>query len=134
MSKSEILFRREFRPDHAQLQFGAVGARYPEWGFGTEPVVADDEMIVVATLPDFEGKAMLEIWKAEAQEAPDGLGILIHEGVIQLKEDAAEVGSYLGGSLEQVLVGRGQHRVRVFVDEPGYAKRIVCLVTPNPSG
>jgi hypothetical protein len=133
MSGSRLLLRREFTPDHAQLEFGDVEGAYPAWAFGGEPLVANEEKIGVATLPDFEGDAVIEVRLTAIQEVPDDVGVLIHDGIIRLSGDDAEVGTCLGGDLERVRLGRGRHRVRVFVDEPGYATRIVFLVGPPES-
>jgi hypothetical protein len=46
-----------------------------------------------------------------------------YEGLIRLSGDESEANTYLGGELERIRLG-GEHRVRVFVDEPGYATRI----------
>jgi hypothetical protein len=54
-----------------------------------------------------------------------------YEGLIRLSGDESEASTYLGGELERIRLGRSEHRVRVFVDEPGYATRIAFLVTPG---
>jgi hypothetical protein len=129
---SEILLKKAFRPDHAQLEFGEVGGRYPEWSFGSEPVVASEEKIVVATLPDFEGDAMLEVWRIGDESPPDVAGELIYDGVIRLSGEDAEAGTYLGADLERIRLGSGVHRIRLFVDKPGYASHLVFVVTHAP--
>jgi hypothetical protein len=126
-----LLLRDEFEPDHAQLEFGEVNGDYPQWGFGGEPVVANDAKVVVATLPESEGKALVEVWAADRGEPIDGSGVLVYDGRIVLSGDDAEVGTFLGGRLELVQVGPGEHRVQVFVDEPGYATRLSFVVTPH---
>ena len=117
----QVLLKREFRPDHAQLEFGAVDGSYPDGEFGSEPLVASDEKVVVATLPEFEGNA-----------SPDDAGTLIYDGVMRLATADAEVGTVLGGDLQRVPLEPGEHRLKVFVNEPGYASRIVFLVTAAP--
>jgi hypothetical protein len=128
VATGEILLRREFRPDHAQLEFGAVGSSYPEWDFGDEPVVANGEKVVVATRPDFEGAAVVEVRRGTSDEPLDDASALIFDGVIRVSGDGAEVGTYLGGDLERIALSPGEHRLRVFVDEPGYASRVVFSV------
>ena len=126
-----MLVSREFRPDHAQLEFGAVGASYPEWGFGSEPMVANGEKVVVATGPDFEGNVVVEVRRGGADQPPEGASALIHDGAIRVSRAGAEVGTYLGADLERVVLPAGDHRVRVFVDEPAYATRVVFVVAPS---
>jgi hypothetical protein len=133
MTNARLLMRREFTPDHAQLEFGDIDGEYPQWEFGAEPLVANEHKIVVATPPELEGDAVIEVWAGADKQVPQDAGVLIHDGFIRLSGDDAEVGTYLGGRLERVRVGRGRHRVRVFVDEPGYATRIVYIVTPAES-
>jgi hypothetical protein len=133
MTDAQLLMRREFAPDHAQLEFGDIDGEYPQWEFGDEPFVASEEKIVVATRPDFEGDVLVEVWGKAGQQVPQDAGTLIHDGFIRFTGDEAEVGTYLGGSLERVRVGQGRHRVRIFVDEPRYATRIVYIVTPAES-
>jgi hypothetical protein len=127
---TEILLQRSFLPDHAQLEFGAVGSAYPEWDFGDEPLVANRERVVVATRPDFEGAVVVEVHFGTAEEPPDHARESIFDGVIRVSSDGAEVGTYLGGDLERIALPAGEHRLRVFVDEPAYASRVVFIVAP----
>jgi hypothetical protein len=132
---ARLLLRKEFEPDHGQLEFGEVDGAYPQWASGSEPFVANAQKIVVATLPEMEGSAVLEVWESEDDEAPEEGTILIYDGIIQLSGSNAEIGTGLGGNLVRVPLERGEHRVRVFVDEPGYAARVVFLVsTAEPRG
>jgi hypothetical protein len=104
--------KREFRSDHAQLEFGATGGKYPEWDFGSEPVVANQEKVVVATLPDVEGDALLEVWRSVNQATPGDVGALIYDGVRPLAGQGAEAGSFLGCDLESVSLDPGDHRLK----------------------
>ena len=109
-----------------------MGGSYSDWEFGSEPLVANDEKVIVARRPDFEGDALVEVW-LDADESPEGAGALIYDGVIRLATAGAEAGTFLGGDLQRVALEPGEHRLRVFVDEPGYASRIVFLVTLAPA-
>jgi len=89
--------------------------------------------VVVATLPDFEGDVDVEVWLDADESSPASAGSLIYDGVVRLATGDAEAGTFLGGDLERLVLEPGEHRLRVFVDEPGYASRIVFLVSPTPA-
>jgi hypothetical protein len=121
---SRLLARKELEPDHAQVELSAVGGLdYPDWGRGDEAVVALEDCIAVATRPEHEGTVVIEVWDELPPDVAEAT-THVHEGDLMLDGSEAQIGSYLAGEVEHVALGPGRHRVRVFVDQPGYAERV----------
>jgi hypothetical protein len=123
----ELLVRFSVEPAHAQVALADPrAAAYPEWDSGREPVTATEQVIVVATRPDVEGDVKIEVWTGPAEFR---LGTVVFDGPFLLAGPEASVGCLGTESVRAVELGAGEHRVRIFVDEPGYATQVAFAVS-----
>jgi hypothetical protein len=68
---------------------------------------------------------VIEVWRGAAEFR---VATVVFDGAFVLEGAEASVGS-AGGALRAVELGRGKHRVRVFVDRPGSATQVAFAVT-----
>jgi hypothetical protein len=95
-------------------------------GSGREPITETDQVIVVATRPDFEGDVEIEVWAGPVEFRR---ATLVFAGPFVLSGSEAAVGCLRTPSLRAVELGAGKHRVRMFIDEPGYATQVAFAVS-----
>ncbi len=94
-------------PDAAELP--------PEWPTGHEVVVGNASAIYVSTICDVDGDVSIEVWQAE--EPPHPYGEPLYDGMLQVRDAGALVGSVTGDHLAHLaLLTEGSHRVRVYTD------------------
>lgn len=98
----------------------------PEWPTGRELVVANSTAIYVSTLCDVDGQVDIEVWStgwpSEDREP-------IYDGTLQVRDAGVLVGSDTGNHLGHILLGEGEHRVRVYTDPPGpHAERVYFAI------
>ena len=86
----------------------------PEWRTGGEPYVANTGAIYVATISDIDGEVIVEVWAGiSPYEGQDP----IYDGILEVRDAGAFVGSYTGNHLGHLaLLSEGRHRVRVFTN------------------
>jgi hypothetical protein len=89
----------------------------PDWPTGHEVVVGNSAAIYVATICDIDGEVTIEVWAAE--ELPHPHGEPIYDGILQVRDAGALVGSITGNHLGHLdLLAEGERRVRVYTDAP----------------
>jgi hypothetical protein len=90
----------------------------PEWPgpTGHEVVVGNSAAIYVATIADVDGDVTVEVWVAEEPQHPHGEPI--YDGILQVRDAGALVGSVTGNHLGHLLLAEGERRVRVYTDAP----------------
>jgi hypothetical protein len=89
----------------------------PDWPTGREVVVGNSGAIYVSTICDVDGEVTIEVWAAE--ELPHLHREPIYDGILQVRDAGALVGSYTGNHLAHLdLLREGSHRVRVYTDAP----------------
>jgi hypothetical protein len=120
------LIEMHFHTAYAQVELSdaeGLPEDVPGWD-GDTPVAATPHYVTVATKPDIEGPVHIEVWRG----ARDCDGVLIYDDTLVLRGSCAQVGSSVAAELRQIDLGAGEHRVQVFVDEPGYAERVTFNV------
>lgn len=88
----------------------------PDWPTGHEVVVGNSGAIYVSTICDVDGEVTVEVWLAE--EPPHPHGEPIYDGILQVRDAGALVGSITGNHLALLLLAEGECRVRVYTDAP----------------
>ena len=66
----------------------------PEWPTGREVVVGNSGAIYVSTICDVDGEVTVEVWQAE--ELPHPHREPIYDGIVQVRDAGALVGSFTG--------------------------------------
>jgi hypothetical protein len=130
MQPPRRLARKRVTPAYGQVELGdPYSPDYPQWEHGNEPAVANDRVVAIATKPEHEGDVEMELWEGEL-EAPKGL-VEIFRGELDFSDDLAQIGTLAGDDVETVPISPGTHRVVAYVDEAGYAERIVFALEPG---
>jgi hypothetical protein len=88
----------------------------PDWPTGRELVVGNSGAIYVSTICDVDGEVTIEVWAAE--ELPHLHWEPIYDGILQVRDAGALVGSVTGDHLAFLLLTEREHRVRVYTDAP----------------
>jgi hypothetical protein len=90
----------------------------PDWPTGgREFVVGNSAAIYVGTICDVDGEVTVEVWQAE--ELPQPHQAPIYDGLLQVRDAGALVGSVTGNHLAYLaLLTAGSHRVRVYTAAP----------------
>jgi hypothetical protein len=88
----------------------------PDWPTGRELVVDNSGAISVSTICDVGGDITIEVWTggelSHLHRKP------VYDGILAVRDAGALVGSVTGDHLAHLLLGEGEHRVRVYTDAP----------------
>jgi hypothetical protein len=122
--------RFQVLPLHHQVGIcDAETVEVPRWDTGEEPFVAGDHCILVATRGDLD-PVELEVWVGTPATPPPGP--LLFAGELRTTGKGIEVGDLVAGDGHQIKLPVGWHRLRIYADQPGNARRLWIVFDPTP--